>query len=215
MSNYYEEFSKGSHINQLSVNYNKDGNHGYNNSANFAVCFGYYDDFMGDTRPIITFGDGVVRVIDHMYVNNTAYFLNGLKGGTNSNPAATEDTYIDLVVEGFDAIGQSVGTAKIRLQDGLTSMTEWTKFDLSPLGAVASIKLGFDASSDQFGSYGYAAPGYVAIDNIAVRIDTDITNISSVTAKSNVPAVRKVMQNGSLVIINDDKQFNIGGAQTK
>ena len=110
-----------------------------------------------------------------MYVNNTAYFLNGVTGGTGFNPAATADTYIDLVAEGFDATGQSVGTAKIRLQDGLTSMTEWTKFDLSSLGAVASIKLGYEASEDQFYSYGYAAPGYVAIDDIAVRIPMTAT----------------------------------------
>ena len=181
VSNYYNEISEGSYLNQLSVNYNKDGNHGYNNSANFAACFGYSDISMGDARPIITFGDGVARVIDHMYVNNTAYFLNGMTGGTGINPAATADTYIDLVAEGFDATGQSVGTVKIRLQEGLTSMTEWTKFDLSSLGAVASIKLGYDASSDQFNNYGYAAPGYVAIDDIAVRIPIATATFEDIT----------------------------------
>lgn len=172
VSNYYDEIEDGSYTNQLSINYNKDGNHGHNNSANFATCFGYYDGnvYSTDSRPVIRFGDGIARVIDHMYVINTAYFLNSMTNGTGFNPAATEDTYVDLVAEGFDANGQSTGTTKIRLQDGTTSITEWTKFDLSSLGAIVTLKFNYDASADQISSFGLSFPAYVAIDDIAVRM---------------------------------------------
>ena len=172
VSNYYNEIADGSFTNQLSVNYNKEGNHGHNNSANFVSCFGYYDgsDYSTDSRAVISFGDGVARVIDHLYVINTAYFLNAMVNGSGFSPAATEDTYVDLVAEGFDANGESTGTTKIRLQNGTTSITEWTKFDLSSLGAIVTLKLNYEASTDQISDYGLSSPSYVAIDDIAVRM---------------------------------------------
>ena len=171
VSNYYNEVEEGTYENQLSVNYNKEGNHGHNNSANFAACFGYNDGnaYSTDSRPLISFGDGVARVIDHLYVINTAYTLNCVLNGSGFNVPATEDTYIDLVVEGFYN-GESAGAVKIRLLNGTTALTEWTKLDLSSLGAVDSIKFNYEASADMIGDYGFNFPGYIAIDDIAVRM---------------------------------------------
>ena len=35
VSNYYNDITDGSYFNQLSVNYNKDGNHGHNHNGGF------------------------------------------------------------------------------------------------------------------------------------------------------------------------------------
>lgn len=186
VSNYYDEIEDGSYTNQLSINYNKDGNHGHNNSANFATCFGYNDGsaFSTDSRPVISFGDGVARVIDHMYVINTTYILNAMANGSGFNPAATDNTYIDLIAEGFDTNGESTGTTKIRIQDGTTSITEWTKFDLSSLGAIVTLKLNYEVSNDQLNDYGFAFPGYIAVDDIAVRIPLAPATFEDITIES-------------------------------
>ena len=130
VSNYYNEVEEGTYQNQLSVNYNKDGNHGHNNSANFAACFGYNDGnaYSTDSRPLISFGDGVARVIDHLYVINTAYTLNCVLNGSGFNVPATADTYIERTTYELSGKGGAIGkgstggkgtpTGKSNLPDG-------------------------------------------------------------------------------------------------
>ena len=48
-------------------------------------------------------------------------------------------------------------------------VTEWTKWDLSPLGKVVKVAFNFSASEDQKGSYGMNCPAYFAYDDVAVR----------------------------------------------
>lgn len=178
VSNYNTPVADGGFSTQLGI----PGGKGHNGSANFAVAFGYNDPFgMGDTRPILSFGDGRERVINDMYVTNTAYFRNALLNGVNTN-AATDATFIDLVAEGFNAEGESTGKVRLRLIDGKDDiLTDWTPFRLSRLGKVASLKLDYEFSMDQVSTYGYSAPGYVALDDISVRIPS---------GELSVPALR-------------------------
>lgn len=187
VSNYQADINAGSFTTQLSTPSGK----GHNESANFAVAFGYNDPMsgMGDCRPIISFGDGKARVIDHMFVNTTSYFLNSVINGDGFNiGGATESTFIDLVAEGFDAEGKSTGVVRVRLVDGLSHITDWRVFYLSKLGEIVTLKLNYEYSEDQVGAYGFAAPGYVAIDDITVRIpsgETDVQAMPEKTAEEN------------------------------
>ncbi len=48
-------------------------------------------------------------------------------------------------------------------------MTEWTRFDLWQLGAVARVEFNLKGSDDLYGDYGLNAPAYFAFDDVAVR----------------------------------------------
>lgn len=186
VSNYQTAVEDGSFMNQLGIPSGK----GNNESANFAIAFGYEDPIsgMGDCRPQFTFGDGKERVVDNVYVNTTSYFLNYMLYGDGFNTnGATETTFVDLVAEGFDAVGASVGTVSIRLVDGKDDIIrDWTPFRLARLGKIASLKFNYEYSDDLVGSYGYTAPAYVAVDDISVRIPSGELSVPTLSERKTV-----------------------------
>ena len=146
---------------------------GHNGSANFAVHNGYSDFFNSQiydaSLQTLEFADGVERVIDHMYVTNTCYVLNSLSYGDGFNSPASESTYIKVVAYGYNAAEEETGSVEFALCENGVLVTEWTKWDLSPLGKVAKVAFNFSASEDQIGSYGMNCPAYFAYDDVAVR----------------------------------------------
>lgn len=174
VSNYYTPYEEGDYTTQLGIDYNKDGNHGYDNSSNFAVCYGYNDVLTGygtDSRPVFTFGDGQEHVIDHMYVNTTAYFLHSvILGDAFQSTAMSDNTKAYLLAEGYDSNGDIVDTLSIAVIEKGTIIRDWTKFDLSSLGKIATLKLDWKVSDDLAGQFGMTCPAYIAIDNLAVRM---------------------------------------------
>ena len=163
------------------------GEGGHGASDRFAVINGVDNTFASggtDTRAVLAFGDGHARTIDHAYVAPTTYFLSNIVNGSSFCTAATEETFVDLLAEGFDAQGQKTGTATLRLVDGLHHVQGWTWFDLSALGKVSSVKFNFSVSDDQKGAYGVNTPTYVAIDDIAVRMDGTGTGIYGIPGAS-------------------------------
>ena len=101
-----------------------------------------------------------------MWATNTSYFLNELN--ISGTATATTDTYVDAVFEGFDSNDKSTGTVKLRLQDGATPVMEWKYVDLSTLGKISKLKINYEASSDQYSTYGLSSPAYIAIDDIEI-----------------------------------------------
>ena len=163
------------------------GEGGHGASDRFAVINGVDNTFASggtDTRAVLAFGDGQARTIDHAYVALTTYFLSNIVNGSSFCTAATEETFVDLLAEGFDAKGQKTGTATLRLVDGMRHVQGWTWFDLSALGKVSSVKFNFSVSDDQKGAYGVNTPTYVAIDDIAVRMDGTDTGIDDIPGAS-------------------------------
>jgi hypothetical protein len=163
------------------------GEGGHGASDRFAVINGVDNTFASggtDTRAVLAFGDGQARTIDHAYVALTTYFLSNIVNGSSFCTAATEETFVDLLAEGFDTQGQKTGTATLRLVDGLHHVQGWTWFDLSALGKVSSVKFNFSVSDDQKGAYGVNTPTYVAIDDIAVRMDGTGTGIDNIPGAS-------------------------------
>ena len=146
---------------------------GNNGSANFAVHNGYSDFFNSQiydaSLQTLEFADGVERVIDHMYVTNTCYVLNSLSYGDGFNSPASESTYIKVVAYGYNAAEEETGSVEFALCENGVLVTEWTKWDLSPLGKVVKVAFNFSASEDQIGSYGMNCPAYFAYDDVAVR----------------------------------------------
>ena len=145
---------------------------GHNGSNNFAVHFGYKDGSqfnMTEELPALSFSDGMARVIDHMYVNNICYALNCYLNGNGLTAKIDEKDWVKLIATGYDGAAKT-GEAFIYLCNGPKNIvTDWTKFDLSGLGAVTKVEFNVTGSSDN--GYGFSQPAYFAYDDVAVRFD--------------------------------------------
>ena len=144
---------------------------GHNGSDNFAVHFGYNGAYY-DGRQTLEFADGVARVIDHMYVNNTTYVLNAYLNGSFVNPAATDEDWFKIVATGYDENDDETGSIEFYLLRGndITSddiITDWTIWDMHELGAVSRVVFDMEGSQSAYGDM--ATPGYFAYDDVAVR----------------------------------------------
>ena len=151
---------------------------------NFCVHYGYKDFFSYvENLPEIAFADGEARVIDHMYVTNTNYTLNQLYMGVKSEAGnsfggnwtgLTEDAWLKIVAYGFDdiyadAYAEPISEVEFYLVQGEDVVTDWQKWDLSGLGAVAKVRFNFLYSEEMGGKYGFTIPGYFAYDDVAVQ----------------------------------------------
>ena len=186
---------------QLTV-YNKNASTGvdvtgggHNGSDNFAVHFGYKDNSgYTDSQilPSFSFADGVARVVDHMYVNNTTYALNCYLNGNGLTAKIDESDWVKLTATGYDAEGNKTGDASIYLVNGPDNIiTDWTKFDLSGLGKVLKVEFNITGSSDN--GYGFSQPAYFAYDDVAVRFE-------------------KTSDTGLLGDVNNDGEITLGDA---
>lgn len=166
----------GTYENQMTVygkgqEYGKTKTGGHNGSKNFCMHFGYKDSSPWNGTeflPAISFADGKARVIDHMYVNNSAYAINCYINGNGLTANIGEEDWVKIIATGYDADGKETGTAEFYLVNGPERIiTEWTKWDLSGLGAVLNMEFNITGSSDN--GYGFSQPAYFAYDDIAVQ----------------------------------------------
>ena len=156
---------------------------------NFVVHYGYKDFYSYvENLPELYFADGEARVIDHMYVTNTSYTLNQLYNGVKSEEGnsfggnwtgLTEDAWLKIVAQGFDDVdadadAEPISEVEFYLVKGMNVVTDWQKWDLSELGAVAKVRFNFLYSDEMGGRYGFTIPGYFAYDDVAVRFGSSL-----------------------------------------
>lgn len=163
--------------------YNVSG--GANGSSNFNSQFGYLDpeEYATEysptgTLPGIYFGDGIARIIDHMYVTNTTYAYQVLISGECDFGGTYEYTDLStfrIVAYGYDSMDDSEPTIAefYLLNTNKRMVTEWTKWDLSVLGSVVRIEFNLVACDNGYGIYGNLIPAYFAYDDVAVRFYDD------------------------------------------
>ena len=166
----YEAY--GDYTNQLMV-YGEEGEGGHNGSANFAMHFGYIDGSpvnLTEELSSLQFKDEEERIIDHMYINVSCYVLNCLVNGNSLTGKLTEVDSMYIIATGFDSDGNKIGDSTFYLaKDGEILVTEWTKWDLSELGAVA--KVYFNVGGTNQNKDGFSQPAYFAYDDVAVRFE--------------------------------------------
>lgn len=144
---------------------------GRNGSSNFAMHYGYKDSTpynMTENLPYIYFKDNTPRIIDHMYVNNSAYAISCYMDGNGLTAKIGEEDWVKAIATGYDTDGNVTGTAEIYLCNGPDNIvTEWTKWDLTSLGMVYKVEFNITGSSDN--GFGFSQPAYFAYDDVAVQ----------------------------------------------
>ena len=145
---------------------------GHNGSDNFAVHFGYNDgsEYSTDGRVWLEFADGEARVIDHMYVCPTTYALNCFINGNELTSNLSANDYVKLIAEGY-LNDEKVSECEFVMANGDDIVLDWTKWDLSSLGAVEKVLLNIVGTNDN--GYGFSQPAYFAYDDVAVRFPSE------------------------------------------
>lgn len=166
ISNYTStDQSTGSYLTQLEV-HAPEGCGGHNGSHNFCVHNGFSDQsgYSATTLPALSFGDGVARVIDHMWVKATNYQLNAFQGATSAS------SFLKIVATGYDINGNRISiTPEFYLERGGQIATEWTRWELFAMGKV--VKVEFNLEGSYVNEYGLYMPAYFAYDDVAVRFE--------------------------------------------
>ena len=172
ISNYanWDFETYGDYMSQLTV-IGEEGAGGHNGSANFCMHFGYIDGSpvnQTDELPAFEFADGVARVIDHIWINNSTYALNCFFNGNGLTAPICEGDRSWIIARGIDENGDVVAETEFCLADGPNNIvTEWTKWDLTSLGKVVRVEFNPLGTSDN--GYGYSQPAYFAYDDVAVQ----------------------------------------------
>lgn len=148
--------ANGTFEQQLTV-YNKKAHSG----RNFAIVNGYKGAY-GDSRGCLTFASAPARV-KSLWVCATTYSYFVAKNGSAGVCEPLKDgQQIVITATGYDASDKEISSATFVLYDGTKkAVTEWTKWDLSALGLVKSIR--FDMTD---GGEEMSHPAYFAIDDI-------------------------------------------------
>lgn len=176
ISNYVEtDLANGDYLHQLAV-YCKDpvtGFGGHGGSENFCVHFGYKDGSpfnKTENLPAIEFGDGVARVVDHLYIMWNTYLANCVSNGNGLTAPLAPDGYVKVIAIGYDAEGVKIEQEPEYFLAGSNgNIQEWTKWDLSSLGKVSKIE--FNVAGDSDNGYGFSQPAYFCYDDVAVRFE--------------------------------------------
>ena len=142
---------------------------GAGGSDNFLVAYGNYEpevDEQMDMRPTISFADGRARKIKGCKVCATSYFINIAENGNAFSPALKQGEQIKIYATGYDAMGREGKSVSMVLAQKGKIVKQWTSWDLTPLGKVASVK--FNIQGGNTDEWGMTTPKYFALDDIVI-----------------------------------------------
>ena len=163
------------------------------------------------------------RLVPGFFVNNTAYAVNSMCNGDGYAKKFTEDDWFKLTIHGVKE-GAEVGTVDVDLAKEGKYINEWTYVDLSTLGEIDGVFFTM-SSSDSYEYEGVTymnTPAYFAMDNFGDTMplgyvapemaEFPAATEAVINTKAAVNAV-KVVRNGQVIILRDNKAFNILGAE--
>ena len=153
----------------MEAQYTAAAEGGYDGSAQYGVAY-----TMG-AQTEISASDGESHTITGCYVTNNLWAYQSIVNGDNTatpfgGTSGNDPDWFKLIATGKNTNGQTVGTLEFYLADYRFEnndedyvLNTWEWFDLSPLGAVASIS--FSLESTKGNQYGMLTPAYFCIDN--------------------------------------------------
>lgn len=162
--------------------------------ANEPYLIGYWPEFMESPdyhACEMTFDDGNNYRIQGAWVNMNAQALSDVtNGGGSARKFDIEGDSFKLIAHGVGADGNE-STAEIELagfnNGQLTSLTDWTYWDLSSLGRVESVY--FTMTSTDVGTWGTNTSTYFCLSGVTVSKPMP-TGIETIDSKAPVASVK-------------------------
>lgn len=184
---------------------------------NFCVVYNYHSNpvnymDMTATTPL-EFVDGEAHVIESLDLVCTNYMLNTCINGNSFTQPLSGDDEVWVVFEGLDTNGVPKNSVQVTIGKVDSYIKEWTKIDLTNLGEIYGLNIYVSGTESLSNEYGLKIPGYVAIDNIAVRFTDTPTGISEIKVSNN--KAYKTIENGQVVIVNGNNRYDITGRMIK
>ena len=136
-------------------------------ASNFCMVHTGGSSWGGDPETFenyFTFGDGIARVIDHMYVANCVLPIGELDYDPTGRLTITAK---GIIIDEYDEETVSAELEFTLIENGEPIIEDWTKWNLSKLGKVNKVRFICNPS----GEYGFdnlSAPQF-AFDDVAVR----------------------------------------------
>ena len=131
----------------------------------FAVA--YYESYM-NSPVVFRVCDGQVRRLRTIDVCNATYPALAIRDGSNFSRKFTSGDWFKVIFTGYDVYGQASGVVEFYAADYRNGKSyicsEWTKVDLSSLGAVQKVEITMDSSDT--GEWGINTPCYICLDNL-------------------------------------------------
>lgn len=155
---------------------------GYNGSPNYVVVNGSSN--MLSLLPAPMPLSGSTRVLQGCYVTNSTYAYNSMRDGDAigkkfGGASGTEPDWFKLTVRGFANGVFTANSVEFYLADFRDTalanhyiVHDWQWLDLSPLGAVDSVK--FELSSSDVGQWGMNTPAYFCMDDFTTVAPTGV-----------------------------------------
>ena len=158
------------------------------------------------------------EVVPGFFVNNTAYAVSSMCNGDGYAKKFGAEDYFTLFCIGLKN-GAVVDTVAVELAADGEYIADWTYVDLSGLGEIDGLIFGMTSSDE---AYGYMnTPAYFAMDNFGAAkpegyVEPERAEFPRQEAVANTKAAvkaTKTIRNGQVVILRDNKAFNILGAE--
>lgn len=168
------------------------------NTANYGVAY-----MMGADMTINLSAPDAGFEIPGVYVTNSACLLSSVLNGDGFSDKFTAENgdYMTLLFTGLNAGGDETATVEVPLADYRNAtpelLTDWKWVDLSPLGHVHGIRLGYQSSKQA------TVPAYVCLDQLGA------TNPSSSVNEVEGNAMLSTAADGCLSILGVDGGYTL------
>lgn len=176
-------------------------------SRQFAVgYFSEYNFLIEDQAPAIYATQAFKP--KYMHINNSAQTYLSMLNGDDFAKKFTEEDFLLLTITGLTANEEETGHVDFYLAKDGKIVNEWTKVDLTQLGAVDHIQFTMKSSDT---SYGFMnTPAYFCLDNMEAELTEDIpTGISDVIGNDNHQSANGIYNVGGLKLNTLQRGVNI------
>jgi hypothetical protein len=160
-----------------------------------------FEDTFASVRPRITFASDTL--VESVKLTNTTYAGLSMRDGDGfakkfGGASGNDPDYFLLTIHALDAANVETGTLDVYLADYRFAnntldyiLADWTRFDLSSLGAVRALE--FSLSSSDNGDFGMNTPAYFVLDDL-VAVPEPASGLSLAVGLSAVGLWRRRVQ---------------------
>lgn len=148
--------------------------------------------------------------LTEVYICQSSYTFNSIMYGDSYAKKFTDKDTLALIISGFNATYEEIGSVTYYLAVDGKFNQNWTKVDLSSIGKCFGLNFRMTSTDN---SYGYMnTPAYFALDGLTItteKLETGIQNTA------NTIKATKRLVNGELLIEHNGNTYNAAGQLLK